>query len=224
MPLSSACKTEDRTLPRCYKELYKTDSAHTYPPFSDIRVHFLQARTQVLEKIMPVIYKLLIFLHIRGVNPLADLHLASVLPGTLMNLQEIAEGPVLIQSSQWKEAAETGPAGMDTAPASLFRKEHASSRPVIRMLGRIMPSTTFNSRGPARSCSCVIPRFTVRRNISSGSSMMDDPIPRQQAKQPSQPPLSALTISLVPYNFPSDISSRLTSRSYPPILLFQQFP
>ena len=45
---------------------------------------------------------------------------------------------------------------------------------------------------------------------------MDDPIPRQQAKQPSQPPLSALTISLVPYNFPSDISSRLTSRSISP--------
>ena len=55
---------------------------------------FFQSMFQILEKIMPVIYKFLIQLYIRGINPLADLYLASVILRTLMDLKEVAEGPV----------------------------------------------------------------------------------------------------------------------------------
>ena len=110
---------------------------------------------------MPVIYKFLIQLYIRGINPLADLYLASVILRTLMDLKEVAEGPVLIQSSQREEAAEPRPVRMDTAPA-LSVQEGTGLIPACHPdIGQDNTRPPFTSRGPDKKlfrCHPKVPR------------------------------------------------------------------
>lgn len=78
------------------------------------------------------------------------------------------------------------------------------SHPSLRF-GRIIPSTTLSSRCLCTKASKEHRRF-IRRNTSKGSSVIDSPIPWQQAEHPTQSWQSAFTISLLLYNLPSDIS------------------
>ena len=88
---------------------------------------------------------------------------------------------------------------------SSFKNGHLSA--VILIFGSTRPSTTLTSSSFSSSCVKFLPVSLQSLITSSGSRMMELPIPVQQAWHPLHSSQYAFTISFASYNLPSEISS-----------------
>ena len=143
---------------------------------------------------MPVGNEFLIAPHIGRIDPFTDLHFALTRRRALMYLQKILKRVILIESSQRKDAADSGPYGMDAA-----------------RFGRITPSTTFSSREDFNNSSQDFCSPVQSLWVSMGSKTIEFPMPRQQDEHPLQPLHPVFAMSLLLYSLPSETLSRSIS-------------